>query len=177
MNFAYCPQCARRLAPEFHGGFERLVCPDKSCGYIHWNNPTPVVAAVVEYHEGIILARNVLWKPGSFALITGFLEKNEDPSEAVVREVKEELNLDAQQPPGFIGHYPFTRMNQLVIAYHVKAEGDVILNEELAEWRHVPFHRARYWPGSTGSALRDWLRSQGYDPEEAPSTVRRINEG
>lgn len=97
----FCPQCGQKLKREVLGGFERGVCTTGECGYIHWDNPTPVVAAVVEYNNGIILARNVLWQPGSFALITGFLEKNEDPAEAVVREVKEELDLDALAPPRF----------------------------------------------------------------------------
>ncbi len=170
----FCPQCGQKLKREVLGGFERGVCTTGECGYIHWDNPTPVVAAVVEYNNGIILARNVLWQPGSFALITGFLEKNEDPAEAVVREVKEELDLDALDPPGFIGHYTFTRMNQLIIAYHVRAAGTVRLNHELAEWRHLPFERVKYWPSATGLALRDWLRSRGYNPEESPHGVRRV---
>lgn len=166
-SFLFCPQCASRLEYRTMGGFERGLCPDTACGYTNWDNPTPVVAAVVEYDGGLILARNVAWRPGAFALITGFLEKNEDPAEAVAREVNEELGLQVVQPPAFIGHYTFERMNQLIIAYHVKAEGEVVLNEELAEWRYVRFDRAKYWPAATGLALRDWLRSQGYDPQSS----------
>lgn len=164
-RYHYCPQCAAALESRLLGGFERDVCPGPDCGFIYWNNPTPVVAAVVEHEGRLLLARNVMWKPGTFALITGFLERNELPEEAVLREVKEELGLDATQPAGFIGHYTFERMNQLIIAYHVKAEGDVVLNEELAEWRHIAFDQARYWPAATGLALRDWLRGLGYDPQ------------
>jgi NAD+ diphosphatase len=29
----------------------------------------------------------------------------------------------------------------------------------------VPFERCRVWPGGTGMALRDWLRTKGYEPE------------
>lgn len=167
-GYRYCPQCATPLEHVSMGGFERDVCPDRACGFIFWNNPTPVVAAVVEHDGGLVLARNAAWPPGRFALITGFLERHEDPAEAVVREVREELGLEAVAAPAFIGHYPFERMNQLIIGYHVKTEGEIVLNEELVEWRHVPFDRAKYWPAATGLALRDWLRSQGYDPEERP---------
>lgn len=164
-TYHYCPQCAAPLDSRLLGGFERGVCPGPDCGFIYWNNPTPVVAAVVEHEGQLVLARNVMWKPGTFALITGFLERNEVPGDAVVREVNEELGLDAVQPATFIGHYPFERQNQLIIAYHVKAAGSIVLNEELAEWRHIAFERARYWPAATGLALRDWLRGQGYDPQ------------
>jgi NAD+ diphosphatase len=168
--FQFCPRCAAPLHDRFEGGFTRRVCRAEGCGFVWWDNPTPVVAAVVEHEGRLLLARNVAWPPGSFALITGFLEKNELPHEAVQREVEEELNL---KPLGanFIGHYTFERMNQLIIAYHVPAEGTVRLNEELAEYKHLSFEQARYWPSSTGYALRDWLRGKGLDPQEiAPRT-------
>ena len=49
-EFCFCPTCATRLAlvtqAEDSGDVTRLRCP--ACGYTHWNNPTPVLAAVVE---------------------------------------------------------------------------------------------------------------------------------
>ncbi len=56
-------------------------------------------------------------------------------------------------------------MNQLIIAFHVKANGQITLNEELDEYRVVPFGKARYWPSGTGYALRDLLVAKGYSPE------------
>ncbi|NKF21141.1 NUDIX domain-containing protein [Solimonas marina] len=164
-DYQFCPRCAAALQTESLGGYERRVCPSDGCGFIFWGNPTPVVAAVVEHEGKLLLARNVAWPAGTYALITGFLERHEIPAEAAQREVVEELNL---KPLGahFIGHYTFERMNQLIIAFHVPAEGEVTLNEELAEWKHVSFDEATYWPAATGLALRDWLQSQGYQPTE-----------
>jgi hypothetical protein len=46
----------------------------------------------------------------------------------------------------------------------VPATGTVKLNEELVDWKHVPFEQARYWPAGTGFALRDWLlRTHGIE--------------
>ena len=153
------------MSTQHHGGLDRQACTSGSCGYVHWDNPVPVVAAIVEHEGDIILARNVAWPGNFFALITGYLEKN-DPSPEIGarREVKEELNLDAQEVT-FVGHYPFARQNQLIIAYHVVATGEIRLNEELAEYRRVPPAQARYWPAATGLALRDWLLRSGYQPE------------
>lgn len=166
-DYQYCPRCAAPLQTRAEGGFDRRVCAREGCGFIWWDNPTPVVAAVVEHEGQLLLARNVVWPAGFFALVTGFLERHELPHEAVQREVAEELGL---RPLGanFIGHYAFERMNQLIIAYHVPAEGRVVLNEELAEWKHVGFAEARYWPAATGYAMRDWLRTRGYAPQEIP---------
>lgn len=163
--YRYCPQCAQPLTLGFHGDRERLACPDATCGFIHWNNPVPVVAAIVEHEGQIILARNVAWPVSFYALITGFLERGETPEAGVQREVQEELGL-TPQGARFVGVYEFTRMNQLIIAYHVPATGTVVLNEELADWKHVPFDQVQYWPAGTGYALRDWLRGRGYAPQE-----------
>lgn len=159
----FCPQCARELAPAEHGELMRLACPAEACDYVHWDNPTPVVAAVVEHQGRIVLARNKAWTRPFFALITGFLEKNELPQEAVLREVEEELGLQGHSA-NFIGHYAFEKMNQLIIAYHVPADGDIVLGEELAEYRHYAYGDIRPWPAATGLALYDWLKAQGHAP-------------
>ena len=172
MSYRYCPSCSGELQSQAHGGVSRLGCVMPGCGFVHWNNPVPVVAAIVQHEGKILLARNVAWPQKFFALITGFLEKDDpSPEEAVLREVAEELGLKAHTPT-FVGHYSFARMNQLIIAYHVIAEGEVTLNEELAEYIHVEPDQARYWPAATGLALRDWLRAQGHDPQEIPLPSR-----
>lgn len=155
----YCPQCAAPLNPQQRDGALRHVCAADSCNYVHWNNPTPVVAAIVERDGAVCLARNVRWPPSWYSVITGFLEANEDPAAAVVREVQEELGLEGAVT-SFVGHYVFTQMNQLIIAYHVRAQpGEVRLNEELADHKWVPINQLRPWPGATGDAVRDWLQS------------------
>lgn len=167
----YCPQCAAPLSPADHGGLERLACSAGDCGYVHWDNPTPVVAAVVEYRGKIVLARNKAWRGPLFALITGFLEKNEVPHQAVLREVEEELGLRGEVA-NFIGHYSFERMNQLIIAYHVPAEGEIVLGEELAEYRLEDYADIVPWPAATGLALYDWLKAQGHEPPTPRWTLR-----
>ena len=159
----FCPQCAKPLEARREGERPRPVCPDKACGFVLWENPTPVVAAVVEHEGKIILAQNRAWPQKFFALITGFLEKNERPDEAVMREVHEELSLRAQAPT-LIGHYTFERMNQLIIAYHVRAEGTITLGEELVDYRAIEPAKLRPWPAATGLALRDWMVSRGHKP-------------
>ena len=165
----YCPQCANALAfitqDEDGGPKERLRCAH--CGFTHWNNPTPVLAAVVECADQggqVLLARNAAWPGRMFALITGFMEAGETPEAGVAREVLEETAL-AVDSVELIGVWDFQRMNQVIIAYHLVATGTIALNQELDDYKHVPFERCRVWPGGTGLALRDWLRSRGYEPE------------
>ena len=168
--YRFCPQCAQALRPKYEPDAQgqaspRMACPDSACGFVHWDNPTPVVAAIVEHGSKIILARNRAWSAPFFALITGFLERDDpSPEQAIAREVREELNLQATAVH-FIGHYRFEQQNQLILAFHVSAQGDIRLSEELAEYRAYAREDLRYWPVATGLALRDWLRSQGHDPQ------------
>ena len=165
MSYQYCPQCAQLLQSRDDHGVTRLGCPDRDCGFVHWDNPVPVVAAVVEHEGHIILARNKAWAAPFYALITGFLEKTDSsPDEAVKREVNEELGLTAQTAH-FIGHYRFERQNQIILAYHVPCTGNIVLGEELADYKRLEPAKVRYWPVATGLALRDWLVSQGHAPQ------------
>ena len=154
----FCPLCASPLARSLVGERERDACT--GCSWVHWDNPTPVVAAVIEYDGRVLLARNRDWPEKMFALVTGFLERGESPAAAVLREVKEETDLDADAP-GLIGVYDFARMNQLIIAYHVPARGTVRLSEELADYRLIEPAKLRPWRQGTGQALADWMRARG----------------
>ena len=59
-----------------------------SCDYVFWNNPTPVVAAIIELNDTIILVRNKGWPEKMYGLITGFLEKGEPPEAGILRELE-----------------------------------------------------------------------------------------
>ena len=167
--FKFCPRCAKPLETTVYDGVERQRCPDAACGFVHWNNPVPVVAAVIEHEGKVLLARNALWPAKFFGLVTGFLEKNETPEVGVLREVKEEVGLDGKIE-GFVGHYGFNQMNQLIIAFHVSASGPITLNDELAEYKLLEPSQVRPWPSGTGHAMRDWLVARGHTPEMRPFT-------
>lgn len=136
MTFKFCPRCAGPLQPRAYDTGARLSCTNPDCGFVHWDNPLPVVAALVEHEGQFILARNAQWPRRIFSVITGFLEKHESPEQAVIREVKEELNLEGAVTR-FIGHYPFAEQNQLILAYAVQASGTLQTNHELAEIKRL----------------------------------------
>ncbi|BCQ52503.1 ADP-ribose pyrophosphatase [Burkholderia gladioli] len=165
-EYRFCPRCASPLttradSPE-EGGRTRQACPDVECGYVHWNNPLPVVAAIVEIDGKVLLARNAAWPEGMFALITGFLENGETPEEGIAREVLEETALRADTVE-LVGVYEFIRKNELIIAYHVRASGEVRLSPELLEYRLVEPPKLRPWRAGTGYAVADWMRARGLE--------------
>ena len=52
-DYRYCPHCRTELAAVERGGQTRLACPQ--CRFVHWRNPVPVVAAVVERADRVVL--------------------------------------------------------------------------------------------------------------------------
>lgn len=167
----YCPVCAQQLieradAEEAHR--VRLACPEGH--WTFWDNPVPVLAALVEYDGRVLLARNAAWRNEFFGLITGFLERDETPEQGVARELMEETALHADEV-SLIGVYEFMRKNELIIAYHVKASGEIRLSPELSDFRLIAPEKLRPWAAGTGHAVADWLRARGL-PVEYVGTPR-----
>ena len=171
----FCLECGTALAwlalDEDGATRTRLRCP--ACGWTHWNNPTPVLAAVIECSDRggrVLLARNAAWSGRMFALITGFMEAGETAQQGIAREIAEETALEVEQLR-LIGVYDFQRMNQVIIAFHALAHGEIHLSPELAEYKLFEPQQLRCWPAGTGYALADWLRSRGIEPQflDAPA--------
>ncbi|MFO0667423.1 MAG: NUDIX domain-containing protein [Polyangiaceae bacterium] len=140
------------------GGRPRAACTE--CRFVFYGNPVPVAGAIVEHPSGIVLVRAAYWPEKFFGLVTGYIEQDESPAEACVREVKEELGLDGEVV-SLVGVYDFRPKNELIVAYHVKATGTIALSEELAEYKVVPQEKLRPWPFGTGEAVKDWLAQRG----------------
>ena len=164
-DFRFCPQCATSLewVSRAEDGGDKLRLRCMACDWTHWNNPTPVLAAIIEYRGQVLLARNAAWSGRMFALITGFMEAGETPEEGIAREIKEETNLDVLSL-SLVGVADFQRMNQVIITYHAVAEGEISLSPELVEYKLLDPQDVMCWPAGTGLALAQWLRGRGIEP-------------
>jgi NADH pyrophosphatase NudC (nudix superfamily) len=172
--YRYCPSCSTPLEllamEEDSGLVERLRCP--ACGFTHWNNPTPVLAAIVELDGRILLARNAAWpRADMFGLITGFMEAGETPEEGIRREIAEETALSVDELT-LVAVHDFQRMNQVIITYHARARGEVKLSPELVEYRLTPPEEVLCWRAGTSLALAQWLRGRGTEPRFRDDTPR-----
>jgi NAD+ diphosphatase len=165
-RYTFCPRCRTALVTAERGDRDRLICPAADCGFVHWDNPVPIVAAIVERDDEVVLVRSRGWPESWYGLVAGFLETGETPEHAILREIREEIGVEARLVEQ-IGVYPFTRLNQVIFVYHAQYDdGEIVLCEtELADFKRVPVERLKPWPEGTGPAVRDWLGRRGLDPE------------
>ncbi len=91
----YCPQCSGRLhIKEAEPDYHVLACASPTCNFVDWNNPIPVVAALIVKDEKVVLVkRKVAPFVGRWCLPRGYVKTNENPKAAVVREVRTETGL------------------------------------------------------------------------------------
>ncbi len=155
-SFIFCPRCGNKLVDRETDGRVRRACGGEGCNFVHYDNPLPVVAGIVEIEAGVVLVRSQGWPEKMFGLVTGFLERDEASADAIVREVQEELGLISTVEK-LVGVYPFTMRNEVIIAYALRATGTIVLGSELADYRVVPKAKLRPWPMGTGFAVADWL--------------------
>ena len=89
LEMNYCPRCAHPLQDRFVFGRTRRVCP--SCGFIFFREHKVAAAAIVAKDGQVLLVRRTMSPgQGQWTIPGGFVDFDEDPREAVVREVFEE---------------------------------------------------------------------------------------
>jgi len=89
----------------------------RECSFTYYHNVAAAVGVILEYDKKIVLIKRAK-EPGKgkLDLPGGFIDPNESAEEAVVREVKEEINIDIKDPE-YLGSYPNIYKYQDVL-YH-----------------------------------------------------------
>lgn len=91
----FCPKCGTAVLHQFRFGRERPICP--ACGFIYFADPKVAVAVLVRHNGRVLLVRRAN-EPfrGLWSLPAGFVDADEDPLEAAMRECREETGLVVQ---------------------------------------------------------------------------------
>jgi ADP-ribose pyrophosphatase YjhB (NUDIX family) len=132
----FCVNCGTALVLRVIEGREVEACPHD--GFVLWHDPKVSTAVVVEAHGGIVLGRRSI-EPGYglWCLPGGFVNDDEDPAVAAVRECREEISVQVELT-GLIGVYHIAKTDapsMIGIAYRGRlADGAVpAAGEEMLE--------------------------------------------
>ena len=92
----FCPYCGHSLGSVVVEGKQRSYC--ESCKRVIYDNPVPVVAGVIIKDNGVLLVkRGIEPRKDYWSLPSGFIDTMEDAETAMIREMKEETNLDIKK--------------------------------------------------------------------------------
>ncbi len=92
--YHFCPQCGKPLLIQKHHGIELQVC---EAGHLLYKNQNACASGVIVKNGKMLLVRRA-FKPqkGKLDLPGGFVEPDEHPQQAMVREISEELSLEVK---------------------------------------------------------------------------------
>ena len=94
-DFVFCPSCGAPLTDGIRFDRMRRFC--RYCGFIYFRDPKVAVIALVEDDDRVLLVRRaVIPRIGHWSLPGGYMDADERPDEAVVREVQEETGVDVR---------------------------------------------------------------------------------
>ncbi len=127
LQLNFCPRCGHALEDRFLFERVRRVCP--ACGFIFFRNPKVGAGVLVEQAGRVLLVqRAVEPQLGHWCLPSGFVEWDEGPKTAALRECKEETGL-AVRITGLLGvfHYRHDfRGPGIFVCYTARAVGGTL---------------------------------------------------
>lgn len=118
MSQYFCLMCGSQMHNREIDGRQRAQCPD--CGWVYYQHIKLSAAVLIEKDGQLLLLRRAQppWQ-GSWNLPAGYLEVDETPEQAAVREVREETGLDVEIDR-LLGNYFFDddpRGNGLLVVF------------------------------------------------------------
>jgi NAD+ diphosphatase len=133
-------------------------CP--RCGLINFPRLSPAIIVLVERGRELLMARSHHFPPGRYSVIAGFVEPGETLEQAVVREVKEEVDIDIKNIRYF-GSQPWPFPNSLMVGFLAEyAGGDIRIDDrEVEDARWFTVNNLPALPGkiSISRRLIDWF--------------------
>jgi len=124
LELNYCPRCGHALEDREAFGRVRRFCP--SCERIVFRDHK-VAAGVLVAHEGkvLLVRRSIGPCQGLWTFPAGFVEFDEHPAEAAMRECREETGLEVELTGllDVIAGREHERGADIVIVYHARLKG------------------------------------------------------
>ncbi len=164
--YSYCPRCGAPLAEAEKFGRLRRFC--RYCGFIQFSDPKVAVAALVTDGRRVLLVRRLaIPRIGYWALPAGYMDADEDPEEALVREILEETGIRVRVS-AFDRVAPLAGWSQrrgILLLYRAMAlEGEAVGGDDVSDARwfgadEIPWNELAF--DSTTESVRAWIDTLG----------------
>ena len=168
--YRHCMRCGgelemRQLVPHDP---PRHTC--RECSFVYYLDPKVAAGMILSQDGGIILGRRSI-EPGSgrWGLPSGYVDRGERVEDAAVREVREEVGLEAEIDR-LVGVYSYSGRPVVVVVFAGHpVGGELVAGHETSEVRVFP-HPEIPWDELAFSSVRESLTEflRGADPQVVP---------
>ena len=159
-NNGFCSICGKsNLFNDKEGAFE---C---KCNSIpKYPTISPCIITLIHDEDHILLGRSKFFPRNMYSTLAGFIEAGENAEEALIREIKEEVNVDVSDIEYYSSQsWPFPA--QLMLGYFCKYKsGKIVLNDnELEDARWFNIHELPIIPPDasiSGKLIRSYTEGR-----------------
>jgi NAD+ diphosphatase len=117
----FCGRCGSFMLSE-RAGHERSC---KHCGTRWFPRIDPAIIVLVTEGERCLLGRQAVWPKGRYSTIAGFVEHGETLEAAVIREVREETDIEIRDPR-YMSSQPWPYPSSLMLGFRAEAVSKAI---------------------------------------------------
>jgi len=156
----FCSICGKsNLYNDKEGAFE-CMCNS----ILKYPTISPCIITLIHDEDQILLGRSKFFPPNMYSTLAGFIEAGENAEEALIREVKEEVNVNVSDIEYCSSQsWPFPA--QLMLGYFCKYKsGKIILNDnELEDARWFNIHELPIIPPDasiSGQLIRSYTEGR-----------------
>lgn len=143
MDFTYCPQCGERLVPKVCGDEgETPYCNSCKRPFFPFSYPCVICLCIDSDSSEIALIKQG-YVSENYVNVAGYVKRGETPENTAVREVKEEIGLDALSV-SYAGSWYHAKSDNLMLGFVCKVKrGELIISSEVDEADWFPLEKAR----------------------------------
>lgn len=143
MDFSFCPQCGEKLRPRVCGDEGEVpYCESCKRPFFPFSYPCVICLCITEDGSEIALIRQS-YVSENYVNVAGYVKRGETPESAAVREIKEEIGLDAVSV-SYMGSWYHAKSDNLMLGFECRVKkGELILSSEVDEAGWFPLESAR----------------------------------
>lgn len=136
MDFTFCPRCGEKLRPKLCGDEGEVpYCESCKRPFFPFSYPCVICLCISEDGSEIALIKQG-YVSENYVNVAGYVKQGETPESAAVREIKEEIGLDAVSVR-YVGSWYHAKSDNLMLGFECKVKkGELTLSSEVdeADW-------------------------------------------
>ncbi|MGN0554222.1 MAG: NAD(+) diphosphatase [Oscillospiraceae bacterium] len=141
MTFKYCPLCGKELGTTDCGDDGSTpYCENCRRPFFPFSYPCVICLCVTDNGEIVLIKQSYVSK--NYVCVAGYIKEGETPEEAAVREVKEEIGLDASDI-SYLGSSFHSKSGNLMIGFLCRVKKSALkLSSEVDSADFFPAQKA-----------------------------------